>query len=139
VHTPGTWSRALSATAAVTGSPSAVLAKGVTAVTLQLLTLCAQALPGPGSSDYGLLASNGASVALPSVTMVAGDATAEAPGSSGATGACGDNRQNGTGSAGGSPGPPRGLGFPRMVETESTLSSTRGLTPGRRSRRTLKA
>ena len=103
-YTPGTWTRAHSATTTVTGAPAAALADGVTAVTLQLLTLSAQALPGPGSSAYGLLASNGASVTLQSVTIVAGDATAGAAGAAGATGATGADGDNGSGSAGGTGG-----------------------------------
>ncbi len=92
------WSRS-TATPTVNGSPQAMLANGVTGVTLQLLTL--QGAADGAHSAYGLRALNGASVTLESSTVVAGAGQNGAAGSTGPAGLPGGNGvSGGVGTAG---------------------------------------
>ena len=92
------WSRS-TATPTVNGSPQAMLANGVTGVTLQLLTL--QGAADGSRSAYGLRAVNGASITLESSTVVAGPGQNGAAGSTGPAGLPGGNGvSGGVGTAG---------------------------------------
>jgi hypothetical protein len=107
-YAAGTWTRSLTATTTITGGPQAVLASGVTGVTLQLLSLSGLANSAVDPSVYGLRAvSSNLALEHVSVTAAAGSSgaggTAGVGGTAGSGGVAGGNG-SGAGGAGGAGG-----------------------------------
>ena len=96
-YDPTSWSRTLSPTTSTTisGSPAAVVANGVTGITLQELNLTGQSSSNPSSSTYGILAINGSSLTLNGVAVRAGNGTSGSTGTNGSHGAAGSSGSNG--------------------------------------------
>jgi hypothetical protein len=109
-YTPVTWTRSLSAVTTIEGTPQAVLADGVSGVTLQLLTLSGMSGSETDPSVYGLR-EVGSEISLEWVSISAADGSPGFPGTDGDDGSNGTSGASGAnGGAGGAVGANGGIG-----------------------------